>query len=1259
MWPGWLGDLVLRCGRIVSLGVVCGWLLASTVVAQSVSPNVEKIDASDVRPVPLLSRDPSEFGRLLEAHAAGWCQAILPDPAVEAGSAPVTHIAAAWEPGLGVGRRASALASPIQGLDFPPLPPMGLEAGASSPSPTMTLEGLGHLDDGQALKLSSPFTEVSQALAALVKACEARLIADAQALTESQQQVLAEIRSALAKAAEEWSLATSLAAEVSSAEKRETSLKETLASGPGEASLAPAVETATAAQSALDAARQTLDQRQKELESKQQALLTRPTRKVELETELEGLRKRLAELKPLSGLAEETPDAELLNHLAGRAVRLLLRVQILRREIALQHLDATIDVVTLERDLAHRRWSEQQVLVETMRAQLTRLRQSEVQRQAAQAEADSADLPQAIRALAEHNADLIERREDLLRKIEGSESELKRLVESLESVKGNRRNLESKIEVAGMNRSIGLLMRQQIMQLPELSGLRRRMRQIEAELPPLQLMRFDFADQRNALADTRGITQKRLELLAAESGSAVSPELAAKVTEMVQSWQQLTLDLLKDLDNYIDKLTSLNVTTQELVEQTGEFRYFVEKHVLWIRSTDPLGRDDLVKTVEGVAKVAWGIQPVLLGFFDRMSWPTISPYLLPAALLLLLAWGARYGLRFSLKRAAETAAHSPGRRRAYCLRIVGLSLVLACFWPAALWIAAQLLHAVSLENPLAGHIATALFAIIPFVLFGHVVRNLSAPGGFAELYFGWPAGAAAALHRMLRWYLWTVLPTRCLGIFFDHLDNEQWASSAGRTMFIASQICLFLCLSLGLRNASPALFGTPAQRGGTLWRRSRRLWPSLLTLLPLIMAVMSLVGYHYSAHVLSSRFGWTLWLILSAVGLQSLIKQVLGIILQKISVRRFWRQQAYDPASGVGLPEEFDTVQVNAQLSRLLQSFTLVGVALATYVLWAEVLPAIQIFDRVELWSHKVQVAETVLGADGSESVQMVSRVETVTLADVGWCLVVLVLTIVFSRNLPGLLELTLLDRLPLDRGGKYAISVVCRYLVAIAGLLMAGSILGLQWSSVQWLVAAMSVGLGFGLQEIFGNFVSGIIILLERPVRMGDLVTVNGTTGWVTRVQLRATTITDFDRREMIVPNKKFITDDVTNWTLTDPITRLVIPVGIAYGSDTQLACQTLMEVARANTFVLADPEPMVVFTQFGASSLDLELRVFIPERQHVVEVQHDLHMEIDRLFRERKIEIAFPQQDVHIRSIPTAAAGGKRKSASEDMLQTDQRAA
>ena len=139
-----------------------------------------------------------------------------------------------------------------------------------------------------------------------------------------------------------------------------------------------------------------------------------------------------------------------------------------------------------------------------------------------------------------------------------------------------------------------------------------------------------------------------------------------------------------------------------------------------------------------------------------------------------------------------------------------------------------------------------------------------------------------------------------------------------------------------------------------------------------------------------------------------------------------------------------------------------------------------------------------------------------------------------------------------------------------VTGIVVVFTLLGIGWSQVQWLVAAVTVGLGFGLQEIFANFVSGLILLFERPIRIGDTVTVGGVAGNVSRIRTRATTITDWGRKELIIPNKEFVTGQVVNWSLSDQLLRLVIKVGIAYGSDTHLARDILMRVAKANERVL-----------------------------------------------------------------------------------------
>ena len=177
-----------------------------------------------------------------------------------------------------------------------------------------------------------------------------------------------------------------------------------------------------------------------------------------------------------------------------------------------------------------------------------------------------------------------------------------------------------------------------------------------------------------------------------------------------------------------------------------------------------------------------------------------------------------------------------------------------------------------------------------------------------------------------------------------------------------------------------------------------------------------------------------------------------------------------------------------------------------------------------------------------------------------------------------------------------------------------------------------MGVGLGFGLQEIVANFICGLIVLFERPFRVGDTVTVGETSGAVSRIRIRATTITDWDRRELIVPNKEFITGKLINWSLSDPILRIKIPVGIAYGSDTDLAEKLLLNAVRGNPLVLKEPEPSAIFAGFADNSLNFEVRGFINNINNWYPMVHTLNRQINSEFKKAGITISFPQRDVHL---------------------------
>ncbi|MCK5905904.1 MAG: mechanosensitive ion channel, partial [Gammaproteobacteria bacterium] len=325
----------------------------------------------------------------------------------------------------------------------------------------------------------------------------------------------------------------------------------------------------------------------------------------------------------------------------------------------------------------------------------------------------------------------------------------------------------------------------------------------------------------------------------------------------------------------------------------------------------------------------------------------------------------------------------------------------------------------------------------------------------------------------------------------------------------------------------------------------------------------------------------------------------------------------------VNIEEEplLDIPKINQQSKTILNAMIIAVLAIGSWITLQDIIPALSIFNQVVLWQHMVMV-------EGQELLQ------PITLFDIFICLVYLFLMSIFVKNFPGLTDLFLAGKFSMAAGSRYALNQLTRYAVISITFIAIASKLGGSWSQVQWLVAAISVGLGFGLQEIFANMVSGIMLLFERPVRVGDTVTVGDITGKVCRIKMRATTLIDWDQKELIIPNKTFITDKLINWSLSDTITRIVIPVGVSYDADEALTKRLLIQLVKEAPLVLQDPEPSVYFIGFGDSSLDFSVRVFVRELSDRLPVTDDLHRKIRQVFKEHNIEIPFPQRDLHIKS-------------------------
>ena len=257
------------------------------------------------------------------------------------------------------------------------------------------------------------------------------------------------------------------------------------------------------------------------------------------------------------------------------------------------------------------------------------------------------------------------------------------------------------------------------------------------------------------------------------------------------------------------------------------------------------------------------------------------------------------------------------------------------------------------------------------------------------------------------------------------------------------------------------------------------------------------------------------------------------------------------------------------------------------------------------------------------------------TLMDLVSAGVVMLVAYLLSRWLQLLLKRRFLPRFNLDVGIELALLRTTHFLVLAFGVYTALSMLNLPLGAVAGFFALLGVGIGFGLQNIASNFISGFILLMERPIKLGDRITVDNVWGDVTQINLRTTVVNTDDNVCIIVPNSSLLDNNLVNWSYGDRRIRIHIPIGVAYGSDVDLVTRLLTRAATENARVLSDPAPAVHFLAFGDSSLNFELLCWLPDSTIKQNLTDELNRAIDRLFRDNNIEIPFPQRDLHVRTI------------------------
>lgn len=856
----------------------------------------------------------------------------------------------------------------------------------------------------------------------------------------------------------------------------------------------------------------------------------------------------------------------------------------------------------------------------------------------------------AIRPLVEEREKLALRAKELQSEIKDVDVRVSETETQLAQLSQEYEKINRRVNVTGLTNAIGQLLRKHRGNLPSIRPIQRDLRLGKDRISTAQLTILELEDRRAELVGADAIVTDVMAQIDDDESLQRREMIEQAAKEAISNLRADTGSLLKEYDRLFDKLVDLDSKERELVVTIDRFKQYVDEKVLWIRSgTTPAfsdvhqGRDALVWLM---GPTNWGNVLRSIGGTARAS----TVWMGAGALLLLAIWTASGRFRRFVQDAGERINKPAKDNMRWTVGVLFATAFLAIRWPATLWFVGWIIASPHEATDFSKSVASGLSATAIILLTLQSLRQIARINGLGEKHFRWNAQSLKLLKLHIAWLTPILVPTFFVFSTLEAQSNETFKGSLGRVAFVIAFLSIALFVQRVLRPTG-LIMSPILQRQSASWlNRLRHVWYFVTLALPLLLVIAAVMGYYYTSVYLGTRFIESVWLFVGLIVGFALIKRWLVLQIRRRAIaeaqeRASQRQQKESEAAAppdpdvINVPEErLDVVSINKQTLQLVRvTMMVVGIG-GLWAIWADALPALGVLRGVTLWSITHQASETVTTADGNTVINEFTKTIPITLANLGLVSLTLLITVVGVKNVPGLLEITILQRLPIDAGGRFTATAITRYVITVAGVIIAFGQIGVGWSQVQWLVAAMTVGLGFGLQEIFANLASGLMLLIERPIRIGDTVTVADTIGTVTRIRTRATTVMGWDRKELIIPNKEFITGRVVNWTLSDSVIRLIVPVGIAYGSDTKLAKEAMTRAAARNENVLSDPPPRILFLGFGDSSLDFEVRAYVGSIDHYMITIDEVHDAIDQEFRKAGIEIAFPQRDLHVRSIRAA---------------------
>ncbi|MER1974742.1 MULTISPECIES: miniconductance mechanosensitive channel MscM [Pseudocitrobacter] len=920
-----------------------------------------------------------------------------------------------------------------------------------------------------------------------------------------------------------------------------------------------------------------------------------------------------------------TPQAQAQN-LALQADSARLKALVDELELAQLSANNRQELSRMRSELAQKQGEQLDAYLQALRNQLNSQRQREAERALESTELlaeNSANLPVGIVNQFKVNRELSQALNQQAQRMDLVASQQRQATSQTLQVRQALNTLREQSQWLGSSNLLGEALRAQVARLPEMP----KPQQLDTEMAQLRVHRLRYEDLLNKQPQLRQIQQADGKPLTAEQNRILEAQLRTQ--------RELLNSLLQGGDTLILELTKLKVSNSQLEDALKEVNEATHRYLFWTSDVRPMDFSWPLEVVQDLRRL------ISLDTFSQLGKATAmmltsKQTLLPLFAALILV-GFSISSRKHFTRFLERSSARVGKVTQdhfwLTMRTVFWSILVASPLPV-LWATLGYGLQEAWPYPLAVAIGDGVTATVPLLWVVMICAAFARPNGLFIVHFGWPRNRVL---RAMRYYLMSIgliVPLIMALIMFDNLNDREFSASLGRLCFIL--ICGALAVvTLSLKRAGIPLWLDKEGDGDNMV--NRLLW-NLLSGAPMVAILAAAVGYLATSQALLARLEtsvaiWFLLLVIYHVIRRWMLIQRRRLAFDRAKHRRAEMlanrargEEETHPTSLEGSVEaevsEVDLDTISAQSLRLVRSILMLIALVSVIVLWSEIHSAFGFLENISLW-------------DVSSTVQGVESIEPITLGAVLIAILVFIITTQLVRNLPALLELALLQHLNLTPGTGYAITTITKYLLMLFGGLIGFSMIGIEWSKLQWLVAALGVGLGFGLQEIFANFISGLIILFEKPIRIGDTVTIRDLTGSVTKINTRATTISDWDRKEIIVPNKAFITEQFINWSLSDSVTRVVLSIPAPSDADSEEVTQILLTAAQRCSLVIDNPAPEAFLVDLQQGIQIFELRIYAAEMGHRMPLRHEIHQLILAGFREHGIDMPFPPFQMRLESL------------------------